>query len=191
MSAPIPSREAAWSLLCKYNQEERSRRHARAVEHTMVYMARKYGEDEALWGVVGLLHDLDWEMFPEEHCARAVQILEAEGWPPEIVRAVASHGWKVVNDVEPRSLMERTLYAVDELTGLVHAAALVRPGRAIADMKAKSVKKKWGSRRFAAGVDREVIDRGAELLGVERGELITDVILAMREIAPELGLDQG
>jgi len=190
MTHPIPSRAAAWDILCRYNETDRSRRHARAVEHVMGFLARRHGEDVELWGMVGLLHDLDWEKYPEEHCVKAKELLEDEGWPEVIVRGVVSHAWGICTDVEPLSLMEKTLYAVDELTGLVYAAALVRPNRSIADMKAKSIKKKWKDKRFAAGVDRSVIERGAEMLGVELGDLITDVIVAMREIADELGLDE-
>ena len=145
--------------------------------------------DEELWGVVGLLHDLDYEMYPEEHCLKAESILRERGWPDEIVRAVVSHGWGICTDVEPQSDLEKCLFAVDELTGLVTAAALVRPSRSVLDMKAKSVKKKWKDARFAAGVDRSIIERGAERLGMELGELIEETIAGMRDVAAAIGLE--
>ena len=154
----------------------------------MRYMARKYGEDEEKWGIVGLVHDLDYEKYPDQHCKKTEEILREEGWPEEYIRAVVSHGWGIVTDVKPESLMEKVLYAVDELTGLVVTSALVRPSRSVLDMKAKSVKKKWKDKSFAAGVNREVIEQGAEMLGVELSDLITDTIMGMREVAEEIGL---
>jgi len=188
MEKHTPTREEAFDLLRKYTRSEALINHAKAVEGVMRYMARKYGEDEEKWGVVGLVHDIDYEMYPEEHCAKAREILEENEWPDEYVRAVVSHGWGICTDVEPRSLMEKTLYAVDELTGLVTACALVRPSRSVMDMKAKSVMKKWKQPSFAAGVNREVIAQGAGMLGMELNELFTDVIMGMREIADEIGL---
>jgi predicted hydrolase (HD superfamily) len=151
-------------------------------------MARKHGEDAEVWGVIGLIHDLDYEQYPEEHCAKSAEILRERGWPEEAIRAVASHGWGICTDVEPHSLLEKTLFAVDELTGLVAATALVRPSRSVLDMTAKSVKKKWKDKQFAAGVDRAVIERGAAMLGVEIPQLITDTIMGMRDAAAEIGL---
>ncbi len=172
----------------KYNKSESLTKHALAVEGVMRYMARKYGEDEEKWGIVGLVHDLDYEMYPDQHCKKTEEILRAEGWPEEYIRAVVSHGWGIVTDVKPESLMERVLYAVDELTGLVVTSALVRPSKSVLDMKAKSVKKKWKDKRFAAGVNREVIEQGAAMLEVELTDLITDTIMGMREVAEEIGL---
>jgi len=188
MKTKIPTREEAFTLFRKYNQSESLTKHALAVEGVMRYMARKYGEDEEKWGIIGLVHDLDYEKYPEQHCKKTEEILRNEHWPEEYIRAVMSHGWGIVTDVKPESLMERVLYAVDELTGLVVTSALVRPSRSVLDMQAKSVKKKWKDKRFAAGVNRSVIEKGAEMLGVELTELITDTIMGMREVAEEIGL---
>ena len=140
------------------------------------------------WGVIGLVHDLDYEQFPEEHCHKSEEILKKEGWPAEYIRAVVSHGWGICSDAEPQTDLEKALYAVDELTGLVVASVLVRPSKSVMDLTAKSVKKKWKDKRFAAGVDRSIIEKGAGMLGMELGELITDTIMGMREIAEEIGL---
>ena len=183
-----PTRDAALALLREFNENDRSIRHALAVEAVMRFMAHKGNQDEETWGIVGLLHDLDFEKFPEQHCAKTREIMEERCWPPELVRAVVSHGWGICSDVEPQSDMEKTLFAVDELTGLVAAAALVRPTKSVLDIKPKSVKKKWKDKRFAAGVDRSIIERGAEMLGVELSDLISDVIDGMREVAGEIGL---
>ncbi|MCD6200283.1 MAG: HDIG domain-containing protein [Bacteroidales bacterium] len=188
METKTPAREEAWKLFRQYNKSDSLTRHALAVEGVMRYMARKNGEDEEKWGIVGLVHDLDYEMYPDQHCKKTEEILRSQGWPEEYIRAVVSHGWGIVTDVKPESLMERTLYAVDELTGLVVTSALVRPSRSVLDMKAKSVKKKWKDKRFAAGVNRSVIEKGAEMLGVELTDLITDTIMGMREVAEEIGL---
>jgi predicted hydrolase (HD superfamily) len=138
--------------------------------------------------VVGLVHDLDYEQFPDEHCKKTAEILRERGWPEEIVRAAVSHGWGVCSDVEPQSDMEKVLFAIDELTGLVAATALVRPSRSVLDMEARSVKKKWKDKAFAAGVNRDVIAQGAARLGVDLTDLITDVIMGMRTVAEEIGL---
>ncbi len=188
MTGIKPSREEAFSLLKKYNKNEGLIKHALAVEAVMRYYARKIGEDEEKWGVIGLIHDLDYEQFPEQHCHKTEEILISEKWPDECIRAVVSHGWGICTDVEPRSELEKVLYAIDELTGLVMTTALVRPSKSVMDMKAKSVKKKWKDKSFAAGVNREVIEKGAGMLGVELSELINDVIMGMREVADEIGL---
>jgi predicted hydrolase (HD superfamily) len=183
-----PSRADAFSLLKEYNKNEGLIKHALAVEAAMRYCARKRSQDEEKWGVIGLVHDLDYEQFPEQHCRKTEEILASNDWPAEYIRAAISHGWGICTDVEPQSEMEKVLYAVDELTGLVVATALVRPSRSVMDMKAKSVRKKWKDKSFAAGVNRDVIEKGAEMLGVELGELISDVIMGMREVADEIGL---
>ncbi|MQY79089.1 MAG: HD domain-containing protein [Bacteroidetes bacterium] len=188
METKAPTREEAWELFKQYNESESLAKHALAVEGVMRYMARKHGEDEEKWGVIGLIHDLDYEKFPDLHCKKTKEILQENDWPEEYIRAVLSHGWGIVTDVEPTSLMEKVLYTVDELTGLVVTSALVRPSKSVLDMKAKSVKKKWKDKRFAAGVNRSVIEKGAEMLGVELTELITDTIMGMREVAEEIGL---
>ncbi len=154
----------------------------------MRYMARKRGGDEEKWGVIGLIHDLDYEQFPDQHCQKTEEILKENNWPDEYIRAVISHGWGICSDVKPESDMEKVLYAIDELTGLVVTSALVRPSKSVMDMKAKSVKKKWKQKQFAAGVDRSIIEKGAEMMGVELSELITDTIMGMREVAEEIGL---
>jgi putative nucleotidyltransferase with HDIG domain len=183
-----PTREDGWSFLTKFTDSENLLRHALAVEAVMRYLARKAGEDEEKWGVVGLIHDVDYQQYPDQHCVKVRELMEAEDWPEEYIRAVQSHGWGICTDIEPESRMEKSLYAIDELTGLVTATALVRPSRSVLDMKAKSVKKKWKAAGFSAGVDRSIIEKGAEMLGVELSELITDTIMGMREVAEEIGL---
>lgn len=183
-----PNRMIVLELFRKYNKSESLLKHALAVEGVMRYMAKKAGEDEEKWGIIGLIHDLDYEMYPDQHCAMTRVILLDNGWPEEYIRAVLSHGWGIVTDIKPESLPEKTLFAMDELTGLVTTSALVRPSRSVMDMEAKSVKKKWNDKRFAAGVDRSVIEKGAAMLGVTLDELITDCIMGMREVAEEIGL---
>jgi len=184
----VPDREAALSLFRQYNKTESLLRHALSVEGVMRYMAGKAGEDVEKWGVIGLVHDLDYEMYPEQHCKMTKKILEENNWPDEYMRAVVSHGWGFVTDVEPQTQLEKTLFAMDELTGLVMTSALVRPTRSVLDMEAKSVRKKWTDKRFAAGVDRSVIEKGAAMLGVTLEQLITDCIMGMRSVAAEIGL---
>lgn len=183
-----PTRDDAFALLKKYNSSESLIKHGLAVEAVMKYCARARGADENMWGIVGLVHDIDYEQFPEQHCTKAREILTENNWPEEYIRAVVSHGWGIVSDVEPLTEMEQVLYAIDELTGLVATSALVRPSKSVLDMKPKSVKKKWKDKRFAAGVDRSIIERGAERLGVEISDLIQDTIMGMREVAEEIGL---
>jgi predicted hydrolase (HD superfamily) len=188
MSDGIPTHEQAITLLKKYNKSESLLKHAFAVEGVMVYMARKAGEDQNKWGIIGLVHDLDYEMYPEQHCKMTEKILRENNWPEEYIRAVLSHGWELATDVEPLTLLEKTIYAIDELTGLVATSALVRPSKSVLDLEVRSVKKKWNDKRFAAGVDRSVIEKGAAMLGISLDELITDCIMGMREVAEEIGL---
>lgn len=188
MAERLPTRDEALALLKQYNKNEALIRHALAVEAVMRYCARKRGQDIEQWGVIGLVHDLDYEQFPEQHCHKSEQILREQGWPEEYVRAVLSHGWGICTDVEPRTDLEKTLYAIDELTGLVAATAIVRPSKSVLDMEPKSVKKKWKEKSFAAGVNREVIEKGAAMLGVDLNELIADAISGMREAAGPIGL---
>ncbi|MDH4203935.1 MAG: HD domain-containing protein [Desulfobacteraceae bacterium] len=188
MNSNIPTREQAFNLLKKYNKNENLIKHALAVEGVMRYFARKREDDEEKWGIIGLIHDLDYEQFPEEHCRKTEEILKENNWPQEYIRAVVSHGWGICSDVEPKTELEKVLYAIDELTGLVVTTALVRPSKSVMDLNAKSVKKKWKDKRFAAGVDRSIIDKGAQMLGMERTELITDTIMGMREVSEEIGL---
>lgn len=189
MKEIVPTHEQALALLRKYNKSESLLKHAFAVEGVMKYMARKSGEDENKWGIIGLVHDLDYEMYPEQHCQMTEKILRENSWPEEYIRAVLSHGWGLASDVQPLSKLEKTIYAIDELTGLVTTSALVRPSKSVLDMEARSVRKKWNDKRFAAGVDRSVIEKGAALLGVGLDELITDCIMGMREVAEEIGLE--
>lgn len=188
MADHTPTRVEALELLHTYNDSENLRNHAYAVEAVMRYMARKQGQDEEKWGVIGLIHDLDYEKFPEQHCTKTKEILLENGWPDEYVRAVVSHGWGICSDVQPLTDLEKTLYAIDELTGLVAASALVRPSKSVLDLTVSSVRKKWKSPAFAAGVDRSVITRGAEMLGVTVEQLIEDTIMGMREVAVTIGL---
>jgi len=188
MSSTIPTRETALILFKKYNNSESLLKHALAVEGVMRYMAEKSGEDAEKWGIIGLIHDLDYEMYPEQHCTMTEKILRENNWPEEYIRAVLSHGWGIVTDIKPVSLLEKTIYAVDELTGLVSTSALVRPSKSVMDMESRSVKKKWNDKRFAAGVNRSVIEKGAEMLGVTLDELITDCIMGMRRVSEEIGL---
>ena len=183
-----PNREEALALLKTYNQSDSLIRHGLAVEAVMRYFAQKREADVEKWGIVGLVHDLDYEQFPEQHCTKTEEILKENDWPEEYIRAIVSHGWGICSDVEPRSEMEKVLYAIDELTGLVTTSALVRPSKSILDMNAKSVKKKWKDKRFAAGVDRSIIEKGAAMLGMELSVLITDTIMGMREVAEEINL---
>ena len=184
----IPTRDEALALLKEYNQAEGLIKHALAVEGVMRYMARQRGEDEHLWGIVGLVHDLDYEQFADQHCTKTAEILRERGWPEDLIRAAVSHGWGICSDVEPQTDLEKVLFAIDELTGLVAATALVRPSRSVLDMTAKSVKKKWKDKRFAAGANREIIEQGARRLGVELDHLITDCIMGMRDVADAIGL---
>jgi len=183
-----PTRDQALALLREYNQTESLVKHALAVEAVMRRFARRFGEDPEPWGIVGLIHDLDYERYPAEHCARTPLILRERGWPEEYIRAAVSHGWGICSDVEPLSRMEKTLFAVDELTGLVVTTALVRPSRSVMDVEVSSVKKKWKDKRFAAGVDRSIIEKGAERLGLGLDEVIRETIEGMKEVATELGL---
>ena len=188
MANAIPTRDEAMALLREFNQGDGLVRHALAVEAVMRHMARKRGADLDVWGIVGLIHDLDYEQFPDQHCAKTAEVLRDRGWPEEFIRAAVSHGWGTCSDVEPQTDLEKVLFAIDELTGLVAATALVRPSRSVLDMEAKAVQKKWKDKAFAAGVSRDVIARGAERLSVGLPGLITDVILGMRTVAEEIGL---
>jgi putative nucleotidyltransferase with HDIG domain len=188
MQQHIPTYDEALSLLKEFNKSESLLKHAYSVEGVMVYMARKKGEDEDKWGIVGLMHDIDYESFPEQHCRKAREILAERGWPEEYIRAIVSHGWGICSDVEPQTDMEKTLYTIDELTGLIMAVAIIRPSKSVADLEAKSVIKKWKDKAFAAGVNRAVIEKGTAMLGVELQDLVTDAIMGMREVADRIGL---
>lgn len=183
-----PTREEAYELLRKYVNDESLLKHALAVEAVMEHFAEKFGEDVEKWKIIGLIHDLDYEKYPEEHCKMTEQILREEKWPEDYIRAVISHGYGICTDIEPIEKMEKVLYTIDEFTGLISATALMRPSKSIMDLKPKSVKKKWKQKSFAAGVDRDVIQRGADMLGMELAELAEEVIAGMQKVADEIGL---
>lgn len=175
-------RDAAWALLRQYNREPFHLQHALTVEGVMRWYAQElgYGEEMDYWGVVGLLHDIDFEQFPEEHCRKAPELLRAGGVGEDVIHAVCSHGWDLTVEVKPEHEMEKVLYAADELTGLIWATALMRPSKSVQDLGLKSVKKKFKQASFAAGCSREVIQKGAELLGWTLEDLITKTIEAMK-----------
>lgn len=181
-------REKAMSVLKQYNKSEALIRHGIAVEAVMRYFAAEAGEDVEYWGAVGLLHDVDYEMYPEEHCKKAPELLRAAGYDDAFIHAVISHGHGLVVDAEPTLYMEKVLFATDELTGLIGAAALMRPSKSVMDIEVKSVKKKFKDKSFAAGVNRDVILRGCQNLGMELDEVINKCILGMRTKAAEIGL---
>jgi len=183
-----PSRNEAYALLCEYNKQESLIRHGLAVEAVMRYFAEKSGEDIEKWGAVGLCHDLDYEQFPDQHCTMTRKILETKNWPEAYIRAIVSHGWGICSEVEPIEYMEKVLYATDELTGLITACVYVRPSKSILDLTTKSVMKKWNTRAFAAGANRDVIAKGAEMLGIKVEELVEETILAMQKGADAIGL---
>lgn len=178
----IPTPEEAWNLLCEYNQGEFHRKHGRIVGDVMRWYAIKLGyENEAdFWEAVGILHDLDFEQWPEQHCAKEQELLRQMGVDERLIHAVVSHGYMLTVDVAPEHEMEKVLYASDELTGLIGAAALMRPSGSVRDMEVKSVKKKYKDKKFAAGCSREVIERGAAMLGWELDTLIAQTLQAMQ-----------
>lgn len=177
------TRDQAWELLNEFNKDPFHLKHAQIMEGTMRYFAKLlgHGEKEEFWGIVGLLHDLDFGMYPEQHCVKQKEIMEARGVDEKIIRATVSHGYGLTDvDVKPEHEMEKVLYATDELTGLIGAVALMRPSKSVQDLELKSVKKKYKTLSFAAGCSREVIEKGAEMLGWELDDLIEKTILAMR-----------
>lgn len=182
------TREQALELLKQYNQEEFHIRHAVTVEKVMRWYAKElgYGKEEDYWGIVGLLHDIDFEKYPEEHCKKALDILKQAGAEPELIHSVCSHGYGICSDIEPVHEMEKVLFAADELTGLIWAAALMRPSKSVSDMEVSSVKKKFKDRRFAAGCSRDTIKEGAERLGWELGELFEKTLQAMKDEEKEI-----
>ena len=178
------TRDEAWALLTEYNKEEFHLKHAQIVEGVMRYFADElgYGDEVDFWGNVGLLHDLDFEQFPEEHCKKEIDIMRSRGIDERLIHATASHGYAITVDIKPEHEMEKVLYATDELTGLIGAVALMRPSKSVKDLELKSVKKKYKSLNFAAGCSREVIQRGADMLGWTLDELIERTIAAMRTV---------
>lgn len=182
------SREEAWELLTEYTKTVTLQRHALAVEAVMRHFAELNNEDPEVWGVAGLLHDLDYEKYPEEHCRKATEIMRERGIDETYIRAMNCHGYGICTDVEPVSAMEKTLYTVDELTGLITAACMMRPSKSVLDLEVKSVKKKFKDRSFAAGVNREVIRSGCEMLGKDLNEVISETIEGMKKAAQAIGL---
>lgn len=182
------TREYAMELLLKYNKDPFHIRHALTVEGVMKWYARELGyeEDAGYWGIVGLLHDIDFEQYPDAHCIKAPELLREGGVGEDIIHAVCSHGYDLTVDVKPEHEMEKVLYAVDELTGLIWAAALIRPSKSVQDMEVKSVKKKYKTASFAAGCSREVIEKGAQMLGWELDKVLQDTICAMRSCESEI-----
>lgn len=176
------TREEAWKLLKEYNEDRFHLKHAVTVEGVMRYFAAELGftDEVDFWGIVGLLHDLDFEQFPDEHCIKEQEIMRQHGIDERIIHATASHGYKLTVDIEPKHMMEKMLYAVDELTGLIGAVAIMRPSKSVSDLELRSVKKKYKNANFAAGCSREVIERGAKMIGWELDDLITKTIVAMR-----------
>ncbi len=176
------TREAAWELLNEYNKDHFHLKHALTVEGIMRYFAEDlgYADEVDFWGIVGLLHDLDFEQYPEQHCIKEQEIMRERGIDERIIHATASHGYALTVDIQPEHEMEKVLYATDELSGLIGAVALMRPSKSVSDLELKSVKKKYKNAKFAAGCSREVIERGAEMLGWTLDELIERTILAMR-----------
>jgi len=183
------SRDEAWELLTEYNADEFHLRHARILESVMRTFAEElgYGEEADFWAIAGLLHDLDFEKYPEQHCVKAQEIMRERKLDERLIHAVASHGYALTVDIQPEHIMEKVLYATDELTGLIGAAALMRPSKSVMDLEVKSVRKKYKTQNFAAGCSREVIERGAAMLGWELDTLIEKTILAMRK-AEEQGI---
>jgi putative nucleotidyltransferase with HDIG domain len=173
-------RQKAFELLLKYNKEKYHIQHALTVEEVMKWYANELGYDAHFWGTVGLLHDLDFEMYPQEHCVKVAEILKSENYGEDVIHAVCSHGYNVTVDVKPEHEMEKALYAIDELTGIIFAAAKMRPSKSVSDMELKSVKKKFKDKIFAAGCSRDVIRNGAEMLGWDLDKLLSMTLEAMR-----------
>jgi len=185
----IPNRNFAFTILKEYTQSESLIRHALTIEAVMRYFAELFGEKEVeKWGIIGLLHDIDYERYADKHCLMVREILSPHGFPEEYLRAIESHGYKLVTDVEPMEKLEKVLYATDELTGLIAATVLLRPSKSIMDLKVSSVKKKWKQKSFASGVNRDVIEEGAKMLGMELDVLIENTIKGMQSVAEEIGL---
>lgn len=189
MEQNIPTREQAFDLLSKYNKNGSLIIHALSVEAVMLHFADILGEPEKeKWGIIGLLHDIDYEMYPEQHCLKAREILMEHGWNEDYIHAVESHGWGLCCNVEPVHRMEKILFTIDELTGLIAATVMLRPSKSILDLELKSVKKKWKQKSFAAGVNREVIEQGAKMLDMDLDFIITETIKGMQKVAESIGL---
>ena len=189
MEKYIPSREEAYELLKEYIKSDSLRKHALSVEGVMAHFAKLLNEtDIEKWAIVGLVHDIDYEKYPQEHCVKAGEILRGRNWPEDYIHTVQSHGYKICSEVEPIERMEKVLYTIDEITGLIYATALMRPSKSILDLELKSVLKKWKDKKFAAGVDRTLIEGGAKLLAMDLNNIIEETIKGMQGVAEEIGL---
>lgn len=184
-----PTREQAWEIFCKYNDDDALIKHALSVEGVMRHFAEIFKEDKEKWGVVGLLHDIDYQKYPEQHCKKAREIMEENEIDEEYIRAVISHGYGICSDVEPRENMEKVLYTIDELTGLITAVAIMRPSKSVMDLEYKSVNKKYKTKSFAAGVNRDIIEKGTKMLEMDIKYIIEETILGMRKVADSIGLN--
>jgi len=185
----MPERDEAYALFCKYNETESLRKHALTVEGIMRHFATLYdGADPNEWGIIGLIHDIDYEKYPQEHCIKGAEILRDNGFDETAIRGMQSHGFGICTDVEPLSDMEKVLFTIDELSGLITATALMRPSRSVSDLKVKSVMKKWKTKSFAAGVDRELILQGAQRLNMSIQDVISECIIGMQKISDTIGL---
>lgn len=173
-------REKAFELLKRYNKENFHIQHALTVEEVMKWYANKLGYDASYWGIIGLLHDLDYEMYPQEHCIKVVEILSTEGYGEDVIHAICSHAYNIMVDIKPEHEMEKVLYAIDELTGLIGAAVRMRPSKSVLDMELSSLKKKFKDKTFAAGCSRDIIRKGADMLGWDLDRLLSDTLEAMR-----------
>ena len=183
-----PNKKEALEIFLEYNSSDALIKHALTVSGVMRHFAALYGEDEEKWSAIGLLHDIDYEKYPEQHCKKCIEIMRDKGIDEEYIHAVCSHGYGICSDVEPTEKMEKVLYTIDELTGLITAACLMRPSKSVLDIELKSVKKKYKTQSFAAGVNRSVIEKGCEMLGTDLDTVINETILGMRECADEIGL---
>ena len=189
MSNQKPTREEALELLKEFNKSDSLIKHALSVEAVMRHFAQLFGEEDVeKWSIIGLLHDIDYEMYPEQHCVKAGEILKERNWPEDYIHAIQSHGYGICIDVEPIEKMEKVLYTIDELTGLIGATALMRPSKSILDTEVKSIKKKWKTKSFAAGVNRELIEGGAKTLGMEIDAVIEETLKGMQKEAEAIGL---
>lgn len=184
----LPTRDEAWNILTKYVTTDHLQRHVLMVEGTMRHFARLFDEDEDAWGILGMLHDIDFELYPDEHLDHAPRILREEGFDEDFIHSVVSHGYGICSDTEPVTNAEKVLFTIDELTGLVYACALMRPSKSVMDLELKSVKKKFKTASFATNVNRQVIQEGAERLGMPLDDVIQETILGMRECASAIGL---
>ena len=183
-----PTREEAMALFLSYNKQESLLKHALAVEAALRHFAVIYGEDPEKWGIIGLCHDLDYELYPDQHCRVTEKLLREALWPEDWIRGVMAHGWKICTDTEPVAPMEKVIYGVDELTGLITAVALMRPSKSLLDLELKSVRKKWKDKAFAAAIRRDIIQEGADMLGMPIDDFINETIAGMRAAAESLGL---